>query len=155
MWRFCVLLLAVRTPAASACTSSSFNFFPTGTTNAPEGWTKRNQSLAGNQCEGQLLPIVTYGTPKPLLHFRPVHSLLTVAAALPAAYAPISDEEAVPRNLLAAGVPAGNSQVTDALVNSSWSVLTPADYTYTVAVNGKLWFTSPQAYAEGSKRHQQ
>lgn len=31
-------------------------------------------------CNGQLLPIALYGSPKPLLHFRPLHELLAVGA---------------------------------------------------------------------------
>jgi hypothetical protein len=65
------------------CSSSAaarFNFFPRNAKNIPEGWTQNNQHRAGNKCNGQLLPIALYGSPKPLLHFQPQHEMLNRGA---------------------------------------------------------------------------
>lgn len=82
-----VLALAVTTHAASLCPPSDFNFFPENTTNQPGGWTKAKQTEAGSDCDGHLLPIATYGFPKPLLHFQPYHSLLSKGSAVSSRYA--------------------------------------------------------------------
>jgi hypothetical protein len=74
--------------AAVDCSSSKFNFFPEGRLNIPGGWNKANQTRAGNDCDGHLLPIAVQGIPKPLLHFVPVHSLLEQGAKVPAEYVP-------------------------------------------------------------------
>ncbi|KAF6263474.1 hypothetical protein COO60DRAFT_411981 [Scenedesmus sp. NREL 46B-D3] len=91
-WRTLLLLVTVSLAAATDCSSSRFNFFPEGRLNIPGGWNKANQTRAGNDCNGHLLPIAVQGIPKPLLHFLPVHSLLEAGAEVVAEHVPDSKE---------------------------------------------------------------
>jgi hypothetical protein len=87
-----LLPLAVSLAAAVDCSSSRFDFFPQDRLNIPGGWNKANQTKAGNDCNGHLLPIAVQGIPKPLLHFLPVHELLEAGAEVPAEHVPNETE---------------------------------------------------------------
>ncbi|WIA16640.1 hypothetical protein OEZ85_013303 [Tetradesmus obliquus] len=170
-WRTALLLATVSLAAAVDCSSSRFNFFPEDRLNIPGGWNKANQTKAGNDCDGHLLPIAVQGIPKPLLHFLPVHSLLEPGAAVPAeAPAPvpavlkpssrmrqakanraISKQQAADEQQPSAvtvpvpEAPARNSNskpAAAAAAEEPWRVTVPAEYEFTVDVNGKLWFKS-------------
>lgn len=110
---------AAAAATATCATYGSLNFFPDGTTNQPDAWTRTNQQAAGNTAASALFPIALYGNPWPKLYFLPAHPLLSTGQTAPPE----------------CRAPAGATRRL-AAVDSSSSVIGAGTFTWMTALDG-------------------